>query len=1201
MKFFSNASKYKQTFSALVIYIFWVLSFAFYSFISEEKALYKAIDQQLVEAAQIIPLLLSENLHHARVTKADLTQEADIANRLKLSAYTDKNNIVYIYTLILQNNKIFFTSSSATVEERSTQEGLTAFFDHYDDVDPRVYAVFKNKQQTFIEYSDQWGTFRSVFMPLSAKDGSYYIAAADIAIDHIQAQLREHLHRTLVIALLFLVFAYPIYFTATKKIKRLAAGLAQTVQEQTTELASKTERLQLAMLASKQGWFDLDILSGTVIVSDEYPRLIGYDPSTFNSSLQEWQNNIHPDERHAVMRAFQESLVSKEPREMEYRRRHKEGGWVWIHTIGQVVAWDEQNRPCRMVGIHTDITERKRSEQILRTLAESGSAIDGDVMQHIVSELATSHNVRYAFIACFDDNSTDRVTTLVLWANNQFVANFSYDMEDTPCQLITQQKVVFYPDNIQQLFPKDLMLVDMSAVSYLGVPLKNSHNEVLGLLAMIDDKPMAENMYQLELLGSLAVRLVIELERRQAETQLKLSSQVFKAAHEGIVITDVSGVVVDVNPAFCDITGYSREEVIGEKPSILSSGKHDHEFFVEMWDTLISQGFWRGELWNRKKNGELYAELLTISATVNNMGKTQNYIGMFSDITRSKAQQKTLEMMAHYDVLTGLPNRSLFADRYQQAIAHSKRTKTLLAVCFLDLDEFKPVNDNYGHLVGDQLLIKVAERIKTQLRAEDTVARMGGDEFTLLLGDISTQEQCEQMLARLHRSLAHSFVVEGQEMLISASSGITLYPRDDADLDTLLRHADQAMYKAKLAGRNQYKFFDFAEDQQLVDKQQRLQEVQRALLQGEMHLYYQPKVNMRTGEVFGVEALIRWLHPQKGLIPPLDFLPILEGTEIENQLDEWVITTALQQLDTWQSLGLNLEVSVNISAYHLQSLSFIKVLTTALERHPEVDSNYFQLEILESSALGDLSAIRNIVAACRHQLGLHIALDDFGTGYSSLTHLRNLSANVLKIDQSFVKNVLDNANDFAIIEGVIGLASAFNRDIIAEGVETLEHGLILLAMGCEQAQGYGIAKPMPANEILAWIKDYIPKQKWIHYDVLPKTPIAKKIILFQLCLERWYNLFAHNIKSAPDGAKNWPVMTQSKCHHAIRFKQIRQEPLINQEWLRKINKDYELFQRTANDLFNQYMRGDIAGAIGGLDELSKIYQLMIVRLENELA
>ncbi|BCG63704.1 MAG: hypothetical protein methR_P1432 [Methyloprofundus sp.] len=1201
MKLFSNAGKYKQTFSALVLYVFWVIGFAFYSFISEEKALYKAIDQQLVEAAQITPLLLSENLHHAKVTEGDLTQEADIANMFKLSAYTDKNNIVYIYTLILQNNKIFFTSSSATAKERSTKEGLTVFFDHYDDVDPRVYAVFKNKQQIFIEYSDQWGTFRSVFMPLSAKDGSYYIAGADIAIDHIQTQLREHLYRTLIIALLFLVFAYPIYFTATKKIKRLAAGLAQTVQEQTTELASKTERLQLAMLASKQGWFDVDILSSTVTVSDEYPRLLGYEPSALHFSLQEWQKNIHPDDRQAVVRTFHESVAGKKTREKEYRRRHKEGRWVWIHSIGQVVAWDEQNRPSRIVGIHTDITERKRSELILRTLAESGSAIDGDVIQHIVSELATSHNVRYAFIACFDENRTEQATTIVLWANNQFITNFSYDTEGTPCQLVTQQDVVFYPDNIQQLFPKDLMLVDMKAISYLGVPLKNNDNEVLGLLAMIDDKPMAEDMYKLELLGSLATRLVIELERRQAETQLKLSSQVFKAAHEGIAITDVSGVVVDVNPAFCNITGYSREEAIGRKPSILSSGKHAPEFFEEMWSTLISQGFWRGELWNRKKNGELYAELLTISAIVNNVGKTQHYIGMFSDITRSKKQQKTLEMMAHYDVLTGLPNRSLFVDRYQQAIAHSKRTKTLLAVCFLDLDEFKPVNDNYGHLVGDQLLVKVAERITAQLRAEDTVARMGGDEFTLLLGNISTPEQCEQMLARLHRSLAHAFVVEGQEMLISASSGITLYPRDDADLDTLLRHADQAMYKAKLAGRNQYKFFDFAEDQQLVDKQQRIQEIQSALLQGEMHLYYQPKVNMRTGAVFGVEALIRWLHPEKGLIPPLDFLPILEGTELENQLGEWVITTALQQLDAWQSLGLNLEVSVNISSYHLQSLSFIKVLTAVLERHPSVGSNYFQLEILESSALGDLSAIRNIVAACRHQLGLHIALDDFGTGYSSLTHLRNLSANILKIDQSFVKNVLDDANDFAIIEGVIGLASAFNRDIIAEGVETLEHGLILLAMGCEQAQGYGIAKPMPANEVLIWVKNYIPKQKWKNYEVLLKTPTAKKIILFQLCLERWYNIFAHNIQSAPDEPKNWPVMTQHKCHHVIRFKQIRQESLFNQEWLRKINKDYELFQQTAHDLFNQYMRSDIAGALTGLDELSKIYQLIIVQLENELA
>ena len=662
----------------------------------------------------------------------------------------------------------------------------------------------------------------------------------------------------------------------------------------------------------------------------------------------------------------------------------------------------------------------------------------------------------------------------------------------------------------------------------------------------------------------------------------------------------MAGVIVDVNPAFFDITGYRREESIGQNPRILSSGKHSPEFFSEMWNTLVDQGFWKGELWNRKKGGELYAELLTISAIVSEDGKTQNYIGLFSDITKSKEQQKSLELMAHYDELTGLPNRSLFADRYKQAIAHSKRTETLLAVCFLDLDEFKPVNDNYGHLVGDQLLIEVAERIKSQLRAEDTVSRMGGDEFALLLGDISSQAQCENMLERLHHSLAHTFSVEGYEISLSASSGITLYPWDNADLDTLLRHADQAMYKAKLAGRNQYQLFDFEEDLQLVSKQQRIQAIKEALLHGEMQLYYQPIVNMKTGDVIGAEALVRWMHPEDGLISPLDFLPIIDGTEVEIQLGEWVIEAALQQLDYWQSVGLIIEVSINISSYHLQSASFINVLSALLEQYPEVNSNHLQLEILESSALGDISTIKNIISACRNELGLHIALDDFGTGYSSLTHLRNLPANTLKIDRSFVKDVLDDVNDCAIVDGIIGLADAFNREVIAEGVETQANGTMMLLMGCEQAQGFFIARPMPTDEIAGWVKNYRPNSEWIHYGALEYSPAQNKIKLFQLCFEQWYQVFSQNIKSAPNQKKNWPILNQQKCHHAIRLKQIKLEHLFSPAAQQKIEQNYASFQLVTDGLFNKYTHDDVASAMAGLDELDEIYQLINGQLEHEL-
>jgi diguanylate cyclase (GGDEF)-like protein/PAS domain S-box-containing protein len=563
-----------------------------------------------------------------------------------------------------------------------------------------------------------------------------------------------------------------------------------------------------------------------------------------------------------------------------------------------------------------------------------------------------------------------------------------------------------------------------------------------------------------------------------AEQQIHFSEQIFSQAHEGIVLTDTQSRILQVNPAFTEITGYSVEEALQNTPAMLKSGKHDDAFFQQMWQSLENKNYWQGEIWNRHKEGHLYALMLTISSMKDPHGHTQHYVGLFSDITQSKVQQEKLELMAHYDVLTHLPNRILFADRFAQAVAHSQRLGTWLGVCFLDLDDFKPVNDTHGHNIGDLLLVEVADRLRASVREEDTISRFGGDEFAILFRDINSYEQCDQLLTRLHQTLAEPYWINNLRIMISASSGIALYPMDNVDLDTLLRHADQAMYQAKITGRNTFRLFNPEINQKVVHKHNVVQRLREALLKNEFVLHYQPEINMKTGEIIAVEALIRWQHPERGLLYPNEFLSDVEGSELEFDLGLWVIDSALQQLQQWQQKGLSILVSVNIAANHLHANNFIESIQQTLSRFPDIQPASLQLEILESGALGDVQLLSRIIDECRELVGVQIALDDFGTGYSSLTHLRHLAANSVKIDQSFVRDMLVDANDYNIVEGVISLARAFNRQVVAEGVETIEHGLMLLSMGCELAQGYQIARPMPAVNVLEWCQHFQLEPAW---------------------------------------------------------------------------------------------------------------------------
>ena len=619
-------------------------------------------------------------------------------------------------------------------------------------------------------------------------------------------------------------------------------------------------------------------------------------------------------------------------------------------------------------------------------------------------------------------------------------------------------------------------------------------------------------------------------ERKRTEAALHLTAAVFENSQEGILITDAQARIVSVNSAFTAVTGYGLEEVLGKTPACLKSGLQDRAFYDSMWACLNQTGQWHGEVWNRKKGGEFYPEILNINAVRNAAGDIVHYVGMFSDITDLKNTQERLENLANYDALTGLPNRVLLADRLHQALANAKRHGRLLAVCFLDLDGFKPINDQHGHEAGDRCLIEVAKRLTQALRAGDSVARLGGDEFVLLIADLREYSELEVALGRILEFIARPMAIGDLQLMVSASVGVTIFPLDESDPDTLLRHADQSMYVAKQSGRNCYKLFDMEADSDLKNRHQQLDRIRQALQHGEFTLYYQPKVNMRTGAAVGVEALIRWQHPERGLVGPLEFLPLVEQTPLIVDIGEWVLHEALAQMTRWAMDGLPMAVSVNIAARHFQHIDFVPRVRDILSEYPEVSPELLEIEILESAALEDVGMVRQVMGACQ-AIGVTFALDDFGTGYSSLSYLKRLPANTLKIDQSFVRDMLDDQEDLAIIEGVIGLAKVFKMGVIAEGVETAEQGLLLMRFGCDLAQGYGIGRPMPAGDVAVWVGNFQPDPQWAlwannHWDRLDLP-----LLLAQYDHIKW----VQRVVDALENVGITPAPGELSDHHQCRF------------------------------------------------------------------
>jgi diguanylate cyclase (GGDEF)-like protein/PAS domain S-box-containing protein len=581
-------------------------------------------------------------------------------------------------------------------------------------------------------------------------------------------------------------------------------------------------------------------------------------------------------------------------------------------------------------------------------------------------------------------------------------------------------------------------------------------------------------------LAAANAELAEEIEARRAvEQELRLAASVFSSTSDGIVISDRDNRILQVNDAFVHVTGFSREEIVGNTPAILNSGLQDAGFYQVMWKSLSETGHWRGEIRNRRKNGEIYAEILDIGVLRDAAGEITNYVGVFTDISELKLTQGRLEKLAHFDDLTGLPNRVLIADRMSQAISRMKRSGQKLAVAYLDIDGFKEINDTYGHEIGDRLLTVVAERMQLSMRECDTLARLGGDEFVALYSELDDTQVSLVLVQRLLAAAARPVEIDGRHLQVSASIGLTFFPQEaETEADQLLRQADQAMYLAKQAGRNRYHLFDPEQDKIIHQRYELVEDLQHAITTGQFEVYYQPKLNLASARIYGAEALIRWNHPERGLVPPGAFLPLIETHDIIVDIDQWVLESVLRQMKIWHAAGEDLIVSVNIAARDLQREDFFDRLSASLKIYPDLPPGRLELEILESAALEDTAHIRRLIERCR-QLGVTFSLDDFGAGYASLTYLKEIPAETLKIDQGFVRDILVDKDDLALVTGVIGLARAFRRKVVAEGVETTEHGELLMLLGCENLQGYGIARPMPIGRFDPWLATFSLEENWL--------------------------------------------------------------------------------------------------------------------------
>jgi diguanylate cyclase (GGDEF)-like protein/PAS domain S-box-containing protein len=616
--------------------------------------------------------------------------------------------------------------------------------------------------------------------------------------------------------------------------------------------------------------------------------------------------------------------------------------------------------------------------------------------------------------------------------------------------------------------PYWISLKDLAMQARFGAccsqPVRSSSGELLGTFAIYHNEPHEHSKFDLSILEQSARLAGIAIERKMIEQNLQIAAIAFES-QEGMLVTDANRVILRVNSACTQITGYSEDEIIGKHPGMLSSGRHDMDFYASMWESIVNTGSWEGEVWNRRKNGEVYPAHLTFTAVKGRDGATVNYVATLVDITSRKSAEEEIQHLAYYDSLTGLPNRRLLMDRLSQALVTSARGKGGGAILFLDLDHFKTLNDTLGHDVGDLLLKQVSERLTSCVREGDTVARIGGDEFVIMLEGLSDSifeaaRQAEIICEKILNVLNQAYHLNTYEYHSTTSIGATLFSGHEVGSDELLKQADIAMYQSKTAGRNAIRFFDPVMQEVINNRAVLERELHKAFDNDQFQLHYQLQVN-NLGQALGAEALIRWMHPERGMVLPFHFISLAEEIGLILPIGKWEIETACAQLKVWQQSAFTKDIvlSINVSAKQFRQADFVEQVQDAVNRHG-INPSLLKLELTESLLLDDVEEIIVTMTTLR-EIGVQFSLDDFGTGYSSLMYLKRLPLNQLKIDQSFVRDLITDVSDQAIVHTIIAMAKSLSLDIIAEGVETEEQLQFLLNKGCTSYQGYLFSRPLP--------------------------------------------------------------------------------------------------------------------------------------------